>query len=124
MITIGPFCPCNTYTHIQQWELWEKSTMPMATTKKMVQVKFGQIYHRSSISKAFPSCFPRGEKADSVHSSTTPSCLKQQEGFLTFSSLYNSLMQNAQKKGTCRCWKAMQAIPLQELIASSDIPGY
>lgn len=43
MITMGPFCPCNTYTHIQHWELLEKSTMPMVTPCGECQRKWAKL---------------------------------------------------------------------------------
>lgn len=70
MITLGPFCPCNTYTNTQHWVLLEKSKTANGNTiwrtaKKTGQLKSGQIYHQSSRSEAFPSYFSSSEKAAS-----------------------------------------------------------
>lgn len=52
MITIGPFCPCNTYTHIHCWDLLEKSTMLMVTPCGERQRKWAELNLEKYIMRA------------------------------------------------------------------------
>lgn len=115
MITLGPFCPCNTYTNTQHWVLLEKSTMPMVIPHEEQQRKWAQLnldkyIIRAADVKPFHPVFP-AQRKQTAHSSIRPSYSKQQKGFVTSSGVHNLLIEDAQMKVTCCCCKIMQAVP-------------